>query len=216
METSKVKYPKTFHLPFSEGLQNDDRMMSLDDYELFKTFDVVVSEKMDGESFSVYRTATHARSLDSGEHPSRSWSKAFAAQFQHEIPIGWRFVFENCYAHHSIFYDSLPTYCFLLNIWNEKNECLSWGETKYYADAYGFSFPKIYYVGKYDEKIVMEIYQGLDKTKVEGLVIRNTGRFHYDDFGKNVAKLVRKGHVQTSEHWMSKPIVKNLLQNHSI
>lgn len=209
----KVKYPKTFHLPFSEGLQNDDRMMSLDDYELFKTFDVVASEKMDGESFSVYKTDTHARSLDSGDHPSRSWSKAFAAIFQHEIPEGWRFVFENCYAHHSIFYDSLPTYCFLLNVWDDQNFCLDWNHTQLIANKLELQVPKIYYEGKYDEKIIKEIYQSLDKTKVEGLVIRNIERFHYDDFKKNVVKLVRKGHVQTSEHWMSKPVVKNLLKD---
>lgn len=211
METFKVKYPKTSHLHFSEGLQNDDRMMSNSDYDYFKSLNVVVSEKMDGESFSVYKDTTHARSLDSVDHPSRSWSKQFAAMFQHEIPDGWRFVFENCYACHSVFYDNLPTYCFLLNVWNEQNECLNWKETNQIADALSLDFPKIYYEGKYDEALICEIYNGLDKQKVEGLVIRNINKFHYSDFKRNIGKLVRKGHATTDQHWMTKPVVKNLL-----
>lgn len=187
-------------------------MMTEEDYEKFKSLTVVASEKMDGESFSAYTNATHARSLDSVDHPSRSWSKQFAATFQHKIPLGWRLVFENCYAHHSIFYDDLPTYCFLLNIWNQWNECLSWDETKGIAEYLNLQFPKIHYVGKYDEKIIKEIYQGLDKERVEGLVIRNVESFYYDDFKKNVVKLVRKNHISTDEHWMSKPVVKNLLK----
>ena len=56
----------------------------------------------------------------------------------------------------------------------------------------------------------------LDFTEVEGFVMRNTNSFRYLDFQKNVAKFVRKGHVQTDQHWMSKPVVKNLLKDDSI
>ena len=37
--------------------------------------------------------------------------------------------------------------------------------------------------------------------KREGIVIRNAARFDNEDFSKNVMKWVRKGHVQTDEHW---------------
>lgn len=200
------------HLPFSEGLQNDDRVISATDYASFKRKNVVVSEKMDGESFSVYNNATHARSLDSGDHPSRSYSKMFAAGFQHLIPEDWRFVFENCYAHHSIFYDDLETYCYLLNIWDCYNMCCSWDHTKEFMSEYGFISPKIYYEGPYDEDLIKGIYASLDLEKVEGLVIRNVETFHYTEFKRNVVKLVRKGHVQTDQHWLSKPVTKNLLK----
>lgn len=43
----RVKYPKTFHFPWSENLQNDDRL--LEDIGCFLGKNIVVSEKMDGE-----------------------------------------------------------------------------------------------------------------------------------------------------------------------
>lgn len=213
METSnKVKYPKTPHLHFSLGLMNDDKMMPTKTYNEFCKFNVVGTEKMDGESFTVYRHTTHARSLDSGDHPSRSYSKMYAATFQHLIPVGWRFCFENCYAQHSIFYERLDTYCFLLNIWDSDNYCLSWQETQKIANDLGLVFPSIEYFGKYNETEVKHVFLSQDHRIVEGLVLRNVERFHYNDFAKNYAKLVRKGHVQTDEHWMNKPVIKNLLK----
>lgn len=209
----KTKYSKTFHLPFSLGLQNDDRVVSQRDYENFKKKIVVASEKMDGESSSVYTDDFHARSLDSNNHPSRNWIKGEVAKFQWQIPADWRFVFENCFAVHSIKYTDLPTYAFLLNIWNEKNECLSFEETLLWADEFKLYIPKVYYIGLYDEKKIVDICESLDFEKVEGLVIRNIESFHYNDFKKNVLKFVRKGHVQPdSKHWLSKPIVKNGLK----
>lgn len=35
----------------------------------------------------------------------------------------------------------------------------------------------------------------------EGIVVRNAGLFHNDDFTDNVMKWVRKDHVKTDEHW---------------
>jgi hypothetical protein len=35
----------------------------------------------------------------------------------------------------------------------------------------------------------------------EGIVVRSAGLFHNDDFVENVAKWVRKDHVQTDVHW---------------
>lgn len=41
---------------------------------------------------------------------------------------------------------------------------------------------------------------GLDCTR-EGVVTRNIGEYATADFAHNVFKYVRKGHVQTGEHW---------------
>lgn len=43
-----VKYPKTFHLPWSESISSDDTWHE-DPFVLFKNKEVVVSVKMDGE-----------------------------------------------------------------------------------------------------------------------------------------------------------------------
>lgn len=43
----RVKYPKTMHLPWSPGLQNDDRVIA--NLDAFRGHEVVVTEKLDGE-----------------------------------------------------------------------------------------------------------------------------------------------------------------------
>lgn len=45
METTK--YPRTYHLPFSEGLQNDDRKVEDGWWEHLKGKTLVLTEKMD-------------------------------------------------------------------------------------------------------------------------------------------------------------------------
>jgi hypothetical protein len=42
-------------------------------------------------------------------------------------------------------------------------------------------------------------------------VIRTTASFPEKAFGKHVAKWVRKGHVQTDEHWLHQAIVAQKL-----
>ena len=46
-----------------------------------------------------------------------------------------------------------------------------------------------------------EKYKQKQNHEVEGFVVRNVDSFAYEDFSKNVAKYVRKNHVQTDEHW---------------
>ena len=59
----KFKYPRTFHLPYSPSVSDDDKM--LPDDSQFWNREVSVSVKMDGENTTVYPDGTcHARSLD--------------------------------------------------------------------------------------------------------------------------------------------------------
>jgi hypothetical protein len=51
-----------------------------------------------------------------------------------------------------------------------------------------------------------------DKGLMEGYVVRCTRSFKSNEFEKNVAKFVRKDHVQTDEHWLEKPLIKNKLR----
>src|SRR3546814_17228336 len=75
--TVDLKYPRTYHLPSSLGLQNDDRRLPrLDGY---KGRVVVATEKMDGEGSTLTREKTYPRSHDGRPHPSRSWIKAYHA-----------------------------------------------------------------------------------------------------------------------------------------
>lgn len=208
------KFPRTPHLPISLSRTDDDK--SLQDYSLFKNMrEVIITEKMDGESFSLYSDGyTHARSIDSRHHESRSIAKQRASEIYQLLPEGWRISCENLYAKHSIGYDDLKGYLYLLAIWDRDNICLSYDETRLWAIDLDLPMPDLLYRDEFSLKVLLDISQKLDYTKVEGFVIRNADDFPFDDYGWNAAKFVRRNHVQTDEHWMSGPVTKNLLHEY--
>lgn len=201
-----VKYPRTYHLPWSEGATSDDKMLK--DTSIFDGKIVVVSEKMDGENTTLTKHHIHARSLDSKDHPSRHWVKHFWSCIKHEIPDNFRICGENLYAKHSIHYTNLNSFFLVFNIW-DGDTCLNWYDTCEYARMLGLCIVPQLYRGPYDEKIIKNIKLSSD---MEGYVVRNVYEFKYDDFNSNVAKFVRANHVTTDEHWMNSPLVMNKLQ----
>lgn len=208
----RVKYPRTYHLPWSEGATRDDRIVGLDELgHLTKTgIEVVVTEKMDGENTTMYRDGMHARSVEYEPHPSRDWVKALHGSIAHDIPEGWRICGENLYAKHSIAYRDLPSYFMVFSVWDDKNVCLSWDETEEWTQLLGLSTVPVEYRGPWDETELHEM--DLDSVRSEGYVIRPAGRFHSSEFRKNVLKYVRAHHVKTDVHWMRSAVVPNLLR----
>lgn len=206
--TQHVKYPRTFHLPWSPGMNDDDRMHT--STEQWHGQRVIVTLKMDGENTTMYNDHIHARSVDSGSHPTRTWVKNFWSQIAHEIPDGWRICGENLYAKHSIGYDTLPSYFLGFSIWDEDNTCLSWDHTTELFELLGVKPVPVLYDTVYDEQLLHQIK--LDYATQEGYVIRPAAAFPFCDFRHVVGKFVRPGHVQTTKHWMrGQKIERNLL-----
>lgn len=207
--THWVKYPRTYHLPWSPGMNEDDRMMENPD--VFKGRRIIITEKMDGENTTMYRDYIHARSVDGRSHPSRNRVKQFWSQICGDIPEGWRVCGENLYARHSIAYDELPAYFMGFSIWNDRNVCLSWDETMEWFNLLGVVPVPVLYDGIY-EKVPMSAFP----TRMdicEGYVLRVADEIPYADFRKLVGKYVRANHVQTVKHWMhGQPIVPNGLK----
>lgn len=50
------KYPRTYHMPFSEGLTNDDRKVPEEWWSYLSGKTLVLTEKLDGENTSIFRT----------------------------------------------------------------------------------------------------------------------------------------------------------------
>lgn len=197
--TKYVKYPRTWHLPWSPGVGRDDRV--LEDMSFFEGRRVIVTEKMDGENTTLYRDYIHARSIDGRTHPSRAWVKNFHAKIAHEIPDGWRICGENLYAEHSIHYDDLLSYFMGFSIWDDKNVCLDWGQTLEWFILLGILPVTVLYDGVYDRKKI-EGLSTLDWGFHEGYVLRLHDAFTYGEFPVCVGKYVRDGHIQTTKHWM--------------
>ena len=210
MENPKFKYKTTLHLPFSQGVSRDDKILKSVSHFVGKR--VVVTEKMDGENTSMYSDYIHARSVDGNHHPSRDWVKGYWGTVKDDIPFGWRICAENMYARHSIYYPNLKSYLYGLSVWDETNTCLAWDDTVEWFKLLGIVHPTVLFDGLFDEKIVKDLWKDEYKDTMEGYVMRVADTFSYEDFSDNVAKFVRLGHVQTDSHWMHAEIVPNGLK----
>lgn len=208
--TKYVKYGRTYHLPWSLGMNDDDRQHHSTEQWLGRR--VIVTLKMDGENTTMYRDHIHARSINSTNHPSRTWVKNFWSRISHDIPDGWRICGENLYAEHSIHYYNLPSYFLGFSIWNDKNICLDWNTTLEYFEIIGIKHPEILYDDIFQEDTIKSIKINYEQN--EGYVLRLADNFHYNDFKKYVGKFVRPNHVQTTKHWMyGQPVIQNQLAN---
>jgi hypothetical protein len=77
---------------------------------------------------------------------------------------------------------------------------------------YNFMWPKHVNGDKMEECLKDYVISPHLRDNEEGYVVRNADKFHYDDFSSNVAKWVRKNHVQTDTHWMHSTIIPNGLK----
>jgi len=208
--TNRVKYPRTPHLPSSQGITDEDIVAGISDDGVIASkmwLDdelVALTVKMDGENTTIGRDYVHARSIDSAYHPSRAWVKQFASGWQWKLKDNERICGENMYAMHSIYYSNLASYFLGFSYWTD-DWCHSWSETLDKFKELGIeSVPKrgIFKFG--DLVIGAEIAACLDEGD-EGFVIRTADGFPYSAFHLNVAKWVRPEHVADDDgHWMTK------------
>lgn len=206
--TNRIKYPRSYHLPWSHGMTKDDRRM--EDLARLQVSEVVVTEKLDGENTTLYSDYVHARSLDYNPHPSRNWLKGLHSRIGYNIPEGWRVCGENLFAKHSILYQDLPDYFLVFSIWNDKNWCLSWDETVEWAQLLGLQTVPVIYRGSFDEETIRKLYPEPRCEDREGYVVRITEGFAYRDFRFCLGKYVRQGHVAPeTHHWRAQAVIPN-------
>jgi hypothetical protein len=208
-----VKHPRLSHLPWSPGMNSDDRR--IESLKAFEGQEVWVTEKADGEQSTVYNDHYHARSLDTDPHESRNRLKAFVAEWQHSLTDDERICGENCYAQHSIVYDAanpLPHYFLGFSMWR-RDLCLSVDETLEAFSILGITPVKTLYRGIWGEKLIRSLYnEDTDWGTREGYVVRLASSFPYSEFRRSVGKYVRKGHVQTAKHhWKAQKVIPNVV-----
>jgi hypothetical protein len=192
----KKKYPRTPHLPWSLGATSDDKTLNSVSHFIGKR--VIVTEKMDGENFTLGHSYCHARSLDSPNHPSQCWIKAFHAAIKNDIPENVRICGEYMFARHSISYANLKSYFYAFAV-VENDVFLNWQITQEWLTIFDIRSVPVLYSGIFDEKKIKECWD--NKCGREGYVVRLADGFAYEEFGRSVAKFVRPNHVQTDEHW---------------
>jgi len=207
MEIQYTKYPRTYHLPYSLTVSDDDKRLASDDQ--FKDMkEVIVTIKMDGENTTVYPDGyIHARSLDGNGNPWQNIVKGLIQNWFYMIPNGWRVCGENLQAKHSIGYTfrERSDMFQVFGIYDEDNNCLSWDDIKDFCTECNIKTVPEIYRGPYDKEKILEAFRNYQDSvypqEVEGFVIRNAESFPYDKFKGNTGKYVRANHVQTDEHW---------------
>jgi hypothetical protein len=196
----REKHYRTYHFPWSEGVSSDDRV--LDSTDQFNTHRVVITEKRDGECTTLYPDGyVHARSIDGNNHPWQSVIKAIWRERCYELPKGWRIVGENLYAQHTLRYDDLVDWIEIFAIITENNTVLSWKDTIEWCELLCLQTVPVLWEGIWDECKIKNIQHHLNLEIKEGYVCRISKSFEASQWNYWVGKFVRKGHVQTDEHW---------------
>jgi hypothetical protein len=213
------KYPRTFHLTFSEGCTSDDKMLDSNDYFLGE--EVIISSKLDGSNFCMTNKECFARSHNGPpKHKSFDWAKSFHNQVKHLIPDDLVVYAEYVFAKHSIHYSNLPHYLFIFNILDiASDKWLSWNNVEMWSEKFSIPTVPVLFKGVIDndydlKKICISFMKEKEfQTDVrEGIVIRVAKQFDNKEFDFSIGKIVRANHVQTDEHWKNQEIIRNKLK----
>jgi hypothetical protein len=206
--TDLVRFPRTYHLPFSPGMNDDDKMMRTLDHLVGE--EVVITSKWDGRNTTIYPNGyLHARSPDGRPHESQAMVKAEAARFAYNIPEGWRVCGEDLYMKHSIAYANLPSFFLGFQIWNERNVCLSWDETLEWFELLEINPVDVLWRGTFDEAAIRRLPLP-DTSNWEGYVLRVARSFAYAEYPLAVGKWVRPNHNHLHNQ-RNAPIIPNQL-----
>ena len=213
------KYARTFHLPWSKGATNDDKISK--DINRLLNVPIIISEKIDGGNSSLELGGVYARTHAAiPTHESFDWLKAFHSQIKYKIPEGIQLFGENVWALHSIFYSELPGYFLLFNVRDiNKAEWTSWEEVEMWAEEIGVPTVPVLFKGIVSsEEELKELTDSLMKENSkcggerEGVVVRIQSSFLDSEFSSCVMKQVRERHVKTNIHWKDQKIIKNGLK----
>lgn len=215
---NRVKYPRTWHLPWSPNVSKDDRLLSHETVRDWIGTQVVITEKMDGENTTLYRDYMHARSVDYSSHVTRNWMRAEHARIAYDIPDSMRICGENVSFKHSVGYEKLPSFFLVFSIW-EGLRCLSWRETLEWCALLGLHPVPVLYRGTFElnDNSGHHWWMSVDEAirpfeEHEGYVVRPAEDFTLRDFSTKVGKYVRKNHVQTHGHWMRSRFTPNIME----
>ena len=201
------KYNRTYHLFFSPGSTNDDRIS--DNVESLLGSEIVITEKLDGENCGMTDDGVYARSH--ATFTTSSWSREVRQlhklSVEDELGDGVFLFGENMEGIHSIEYTNLTSYFYIFGI-RDNDIWIPWEKVEEYS--YLLDIPTVPVLFKGIVNSAKELQQIVEDLvgkpselggQREGIVVRTTGMFHNDNFADNVMKWVRKGHVITDVHW---------------
>jgi hypothetical protein len=208
-----MKYPRTYHVPFSPGATKDDKKLKDGWFEYYRGKEIVFTEKLDGENSCLCQKGVFARSH--GAETRSPWS----INLWGDNGLYWKvkglidddlLIFgENLYGEHSIHYEKLRDYFHVFACYNETTDkWWSWDDVKFVSKVLDVPHVPTLWRGiaESEDQIRELIIQTMNMPSAygntkEGVVIRLANEFDGEDFPNYVCKYVRANHVQTDEHW---------------
>jgi len=213
-------YQKTYRIIIPEISVHGKHTLSKDEVKRLLGAKVVVEEKMDGANTGIIRHKKGFSLQKKGslvaqsEHAQFGFFHNWANHQNYDkimaIPVGYLMYTELLFAIHTIYYDILPDYVLVIDIWNGK-KYLNRKEKDEFCEKYGF----------YQVPLIAEDYFSIDELHglipkesqygdiAEGIVIKRYRKKEYMR-GKIVKKEFMK-FLDKSDHW-----TKNLLKRNRI
>ena len=207
-----MKYPRTYHLPYSPGATKDDKKLQDGWFKNYIGQEIVITAKLDGENIHMNQKGCYARS--DGNVTTSPWSRNI---WDPQEGLYWKIkqfigedetiYGENLYGEHSIHYNKLTDYFHLFAV-NDGINWYSWDDVKMMADIMNIpTVPELWRGRIYNENELQKLVEKYVHESEwygdtrEGVVVRKTDSFKIEDFSKYVCKWVRPNHVTTDEHW---------------
>ena len=212
---------RTYHFDFSPGTTSDDRINREWWNDMYDMERIIHTEKLDGENTCLNGIGIFARSHAAPtRHPWSSFLKPKFSMIQNDLKENNIELFgENIYAIHSIIYPNIENHFYIFGV-RILDKWLSWEEVQWYADF--FEYPTVPVIGEHQVPLITKdsvkeyvieeaskpsafgsLQNGLKPKPctMEGIVTRNVDEYDVKEMSYNIFKYVRKGHVQTDEHW---------------
>ena len=204
---STPKYPSTPYWPWSPTIGRGDAVHASP--SRFVGEDVVATEKLDGGNTLLHAGRVYARSVSA---PSDGkWMAMVKKHHAWKVTEADVYLYgEDIYGVHSIVYEPVAedeTFrAFALR--RGDGAFAAFSELEEYANRRGITVVPVLFRGRFrsvnDIRTFLERAHGEPSAlggAREGVVLRLARKFPGSEFGDNVCKSVRVGHVQTDEHW---------------
>lgn len=213
------KYPRTYHLPWSPGGEEDDRRVK--GVMPLLRVPLVLTEKLDGSNVCLTSVGGFARSHGKPPpHPSFDAFKALCATLQSQIPENVQVFGEWLWAKHSIHYAALPATLMVFGVRDLATlRWSSWDEVEACASSLGLlTVPLLSRFGPTPKE--RELRAEVERLAAlpsecggerEGVVVRWAGGFGDGEFSRAVSKWVRANHLSSGDAWLHGPVVRNSL-----
>jgi ATP-dependent RNA circularization protein (DNA/RNA ligase family) len=217
------KYSKTYRIPVPQFNIKGKLFLSGSDVQLLLAGKVVIEEKIDGANTGIIRhkkgfsLQKKGSLVGQSEHEQfnffHHWANVLNYDRIIEVPPGHIIYGELCYAVHHIYYDSLPDYFLVFDVYKFKGgKWLNRNERNDFCKCFEFYQVPLITEGYFDKKELVDLIPKKSNfgPQAEGIVVK---RYRKKEYLR--AKLVRPEFVkelnEDGEHWTKKELKVNKL-----